>query len=65
MASVPGEHAGILWEENIALRQLLGYNLETLPASPYRLALRRAVPAGHLYERHSLRLRQCRYRGRL
>lgn len=38
MASVPGEHTGILREENIALRQLLGYNLETLPASPYRLA---------------------------
>ncbi|KAF7549750.1 hypothetical protein G7046_g8238 [Stylonectria norvegica] len=35
MASVPGPHTGILREENIALRQILGYRLETLHASPY------------------------------
>ncbi|EFY86563.1 QDE-2-interacting protein [Metarhizium acridum CQMa 102] len=36
MPSVPGEHTGILREENIALRQILGYRLESLhPAPPY------------------------------
>ncbi|KAL6799500.1 hypothetical protein GGI42DRAFT_361398 [Trichoderma sp. SZMC 28013] len=37
MASVPGQHTGILREENIALRQILGYRLETLTSSPYKL----------------------------
>ncbi|KAL6814551.1 hypothetical protein J3E69DRAFT_347499 [Trichoderma sp. SZMC 28015] len=37
MPSVPGQHTGILREENIALRQILGYRLETLTSSPYRL----------------------------
>ncbi|KAL6788612.1 hypothetical protein J3E68DRAFT_415297 [Trichoderma sp. SZMC 28012] len=37
MVSVPGQHTGILREENIALRQILGYRLETLSSSPYRL----------------------------
>lgn len=37
MPSVPGKHTGILREENIALRQILGYRLETLPCSPYNL----------------------------
>ncbi|KAK4065473.1 hypothetical protein Trihar35433_7593 [Trichoderma harzianum] len=37
MASVPGQHTGILREENIALRQILGYRLGTLTSSPYRL----------------------------
>jgi hypothetical protein len=38
MASVPKNHAGILREENIALRQILGYRLETLqPCPPYNV----------------------------
>ncbi|KAK4082288.1 uncharacterized protein Triagg1_2100 [Trichoderma aggressivum f. europaeum] len=37
MASVPGQHTGILREENIALRQILGYRLGTITSSPYRL----------------------------
>ncbi|KAM6479323.1 hypothetical protein HDV62DRAFT_134628 [Trichoderma sp. SZMC 28011] len=37
MPSVPGQHTRILREENIALRQILGYRLETLTSSPYRL----------------------------
>ncbi|KHN98780.1 Ribonuclease H-like protein [Metarhizium album ARSEF 1941] len=36
MPSVPGKHTGILREENIALRQVLGYRLESLrPVPPY------------------------------
>ncbi|KAL7925653.1 hypothetical protein ACQKWADRAFT_197278 [Trichoderma austrokoningii] len=35
MASTPGKHTGILREENIALRQILGYHHETHP--PYVL----------------------------
>lgn len=38
MASVPGKHTGILREENIALRQILGYRHETHQSnSPYNL----------------------------
>lgn len=35
MASVQQPHRGILREENIALRQILGYRLETIQTSPY------------------------------
>ncbi|KAJ4324359.1 hypothetical protein N0V84_003920 [Fusarium piperis] len=35
MASVQQPHTGILREENIALRQILGYRLETIQTSPY------------------------------
>lgn len=38
MASIPGKHTGILREENIALRQILGYHHETHQSnSPYDL----------------------------
>lgn len=38
MPSVPGKHTGILREENIALRKIRGYHLETLlPSPPYSL----------------------------
>ncbi|KAM3484706.1 hypothetical protein MY8738_002025 [Beauveria namnaoensis] len=30
-------HLGILREENIALRQIMGYNTDSLEASPYRI----------------------------
>lgn len=35
MPSLPGPHTGILRTENIALRHLLGYNLSSIPLSPY------------------------------
>ncbi|KAJ4157657.1 hypothetical protein NW754_009303 [Fusarium falciforme] len=35
MTSVLRPHTGILREENIALRQILGYHLETIQTSPY------------------------------
>jgi hypothetical protein len=39
MASVPGDHTGILREENLVPRQILGHHLESLqePNSPYPL----------------------------
>ncbi|KAM3450800.1 hypothetical protein NHJ6243_009734 [Beauveria neobassiana] len=30
-------HLGILREENIALRQIMGYNTDSLEASPYKI----------------------------
>ncbi|RSL61727.1 hypothetical protein CEP54_006129 [Fusarium duplospermum] len=37
MALEQKPHTGILREENIALRQILGYRLETIQASPYNI----------------------------
>ncbi|EFZ03568.1 DnaQ-like (or DEDD) 3'-5' exonuclease superfamily protein [Metarhizium robertsii] len=50
MPPVPGQHAGILREENIALRQILGYRLESLlPVPPYNLPpISHSLPGTHV-----------------